>query len=134
MCLAMGGVGQAALALAKLKGAKVYGTAGSEHRRKALCEQGCVDAFDSHSYDWYPDLMETTGGKRVDVVLNSLAVYLVDLCLQALCPGGYHCEIGKVDIFADHPIGLAVFRKKLKYYAIDIGRLMMDNPLLSAKM
>ena len=131
---AMGGVGQAALALAKLKGAKVYGTAGSEPRRKALREQGCVDAFDSHSYDWYPDLMEASGGKGVDVVLNSLAGYHVDLCLQALCPGGYHCEIGKVDIFADRPIHLAVFRKNLKYCAIDIDRLMMDNPMLSAKM
>lgn len=53
----MGRVGQATLALAKLKGAKVYGTAGSEPRRKALREQGCVDvdAFDYnfHSMDWY---------------------------------------------------------------------------------
>jgi len=126
----MRGVGQAALALAKLKGAKVYGTAGSEARRQALREQVCLDAFDSHSYDWYPDLMEATGGKGVDVVLNSLAGYH----LQALCPGCYHCEIGKVDIFAGRPIRLAFFRKNLKYCAIDIDRLMMDNPMLSAKM
>lgn len=77
----MGGAGQAALALAKLKGAKVNDTAGSEPRRKALCEQGCVDAFDSHSTDWYPDLMEATGGKGVDVVLNSFGGYQVELCL-----------------------------------------------------
>ena len=59
----MRGVGQAALALAKLKGAKVYGTAGSEARRQALREQVCLDAFDSHSYDCYPNLMEATGEK-----------------------------------------------------------------------
>ena len=70
MCLAVGGVGQAALALAKLKGAKVYGKAGLEARHQALREQVCLDAFDSHSYDWYPDLMEATCGKGDYVVMK----------------------------------------------------------------
>ena len=84
---AMGGVGQAALALAKLHNVTVYGTAGSEERRAALLDLGCASAFDSHSTDWYESLMSATSGRGVDCVLNSLAGEHVDLCLQALAPG-----------------------------------------------
>lgn len=131
---ALGGVGQAAIALAKLKGAKVYGTAGSEEKRQALRDMGCVDAFDSHSTKWFQDLMKSTQGKGVNIVLNSLAGEHVDLCLEALAPGGWHCEIGKVDIFADRPVKLAVFRKNIAYRAIDIDRLMTDDPYLVGEL
>ena len=53
--------------------------------------------------------MAATGGEGVDVVLNSLAGHHIALCLQALRPGGWHCEIGKVDIYADSTLGLSVF-------------------------
>ena len=89
---AMGGVGQAAIALAKLNGAHVYGTAGSEAKREAL--RGM--AFDSHSTEWYSDLMVATCGRGVDIFLNSLAGEHVDLCLEALAPGGWHCELAKL--------------------------------------
>ena len=70
---AMGGVGQAAIALAKHVGAKVIGTAGSASRREKLLANGCIGAFDSHSTSWYRDVMSLTGGRGVDIVLNSLA-------------------------------------------------------------
>jgi thioester reductase-like protein len=127
---AMGGVGQAAIALAKLRGVKIYGTAGSEEKREALREMGCADTFDSHSTSWYRKLMKATRGRGVDIVLNSLAGEHVNLCLEALKPGGWHCEIGKVDIFADRPLKLAVFRKNIAYRAIDVDRLMTDDPYL----
>ena len=49
---AMGGVGQAAIALAKHVGARVIGTAGSAGRREKLLAMGCVGAYDSHSTAW----------------------------------------------------------------------------------
>ena len=104
---AMGGVGQAAIALARHAGAEIYATAGSEAKRERLLELGVRAAFDSHSFDWYDGLMAATGGEGVDVVLNSLAGHHIELCLQALRPGGWHCEIGKVDIYADNEFGLA---------------------------
>jgi len=131
---AMGGVGQAAIALAKHTGAHVIGTAGSKSRCEKLMAMGCVAAFDSHTTSWYADVMKFTQGKGVDIVLNSLAGEHVDLCLEALAAGGWHCEIGKVDIYADRPLKMAVFRKNLAYRAIDIDRLMMDDPMLAAEL
>ena len=131
---AMGGIGQAAIALANNVGAEIYATAGSESKREQLLALGVRAAFDSHSEDWYDGLMTATGGQGVDVVLNSLAGRHVSLCLEALRPGGWHCEIGKVDIFADSALGLRVFRKNLRFAAIDLDRLMVDDPLLSHEL
>ena len=131
---AMGGIGQAAIALANNVGAEIYATAGSESKREQLLALGVQAAFDSHSDEWYEGLMKATGGQGVDVVLNSLAGRHVPLCLDALRAGGWHCEIGKVDIFADSALGLRVFRKNLRFAAIDLDRLMVDDPLLSREL
>jgi len=69
----MGGVGQAAIELAKWRKAQVYATAGSEDKRESLRAMGCVGVFDSHSTDWFRGLMLATHGQGVDIVLNSLA-------------------------------------------------------------
>ena len=131
---AMGGVGQAAIALAKHVGAEIYATAGNEEKREQLLALGATAAFDSHSFDWYKDLMTATEGEGVDVVLNSLAGRHIELCLQALRPSGWHCEIGKIDIYADNDIGMRVLRKNLRFAAIDMDRLMIDEPLLSREL
>ncbi len=131
---AMGGVGQAAIALAKHAGAEIYATAGSESKREQLRALGVRAAFDSHSFDWYDSLMEATAGEGVDVVLNSLAGRHVELCLRALRPGGWHCEIGKVDIYQDNDLGLRIFRKNLRFAAIDVDRLMIDDPFLTHQL
>ena len=130
----MGGVGQAAIALAKHVGAEIYATAGSEEKREQLRALGVRAAFDSHSFDWYSGVMEATGGEGVDVVLNSLAGRHITLCLEALRPGGWHCEIGKVDIYADNALSLSAFRKNLRFAAIDIDRLMSDDPELAREL
>jgi len=128
---AMGGVGQAAIALAKHVGAEIYTTAGNESKREQLLAIGARGAFDSHSLRWYDDLMAATGGKGVDVVLNSLAGHHIALCLKALRPSGWHCEIGKVDIYTDNSLSMRVFRRNLRFAAIDVDRLMLDDPVLS---
>ena len=131
---AMGGVGQAAIALAKHVGAEIYATAGSESKRERLRALGVQAAFDSHSLDWYDELLAATGAEGVDVVLNSLAGRHIALCLEALRPGGWHCEIGKVDIYADNALSLSVFRKNLRFAAIDVDRLMNDDPHLAREL
>ena len=128
---AMGGVGQAAIQLANNVGAQIYATAGSDAKRRQLVELGASAVFDSHSHEWYDQLMEETAGEGVDVILNSLAGKHLSLCIQALRPGGWHCEIGKVDIYADNALSLKAFRKNIRFVAIDVDRLMCDDPTLT---
>ena len=131
---AMGGVGQAAIALARHVGAEIYATAGSADKREQLLALGVRGAFDSHSFDWADDLMTATAGEGVDVILNSLAGRHIVLCLRVLRPGGWHCEIGKVDIYADNELHLSIFRKNLRFAAIDVDRLMLDDPELAREL
>ncbi|QFZ18939.1 type I polyketide synthase [Saccharothrix syringae] len=97
---AAGGVGMAAVRLARRLGAEVYATA-SEGKWDALRGLGLDDEHIASSRDL---LFEAKFG-RVDVVLNSLAHEFVDASLRLLRPGGLFLEMGKTDLRdpADHP-------------------------------
>ncbi|WP_199579587.1 zinc-binding dehydrogenase, partial [Streptomyces sp. CRB46] len=96
---AAGGVGMAAVQLARHWGAEVYGTAG-EHKRALLRADGWDDSHLASSRDLgFEDRFRAAGGGRgVDVVLNSLAGDFVDASLRLLAPGGRLVEMGKTDV------------------------------------
>ncbi|MFD3924432.1 SDR family NAD(P)-dependent oxidoreductase, partial [Streptomyces sp. NPDC058595] len=96
---ATGGVGMAAIQLARHWGLEVFGTA-SPAKQELLRFLG-VDAghaASSRDLDFEERFRKTTGGKGVDVVLNSLAREFVDASLGLLAPGGRFLEMGKTDI------------------------------------
>ena len=73
---ASGGVGQAAIQIAKLIGAEIFATVGSAPKRKLIQDQyGIPEShiFSSHSRHFKKGIMRSTQGKGVDVVLNSLS-------------------------------------------------------------
>ncbi|MER5968832.1 amino acid adenylation domain-containing protein [Streptomyces sp. NPDC002055] len=100
---AAGGVGMAAVQLARLHGAEVYGTA-SEPKWPALRELGLDDAHLASSRDL--GFVEHFGksapggesGGTFDVVLNSLATEFIDAGLGMLGSGGRFLEMGKIDV------------------------------------
>ncbi|MFE2870273.1 SDR family NAD(P)-dependent oxidoreductase [Embleya sp. NPDC059259] len=96
---AAGGVGMAAVQLARHFGAEVYGTA-SPGKWDTLRELGLDDAHiaSSRSLDFEDAFAGAGGGAGVDVVLNSLARDYVDASLRLLAPGGRLIEIGKTDL------------------------------------
>ncbi len=96
---AAGGVGMAAVQLAGVLGAEVFGTA-SEGKWEALRGLGLDDAHiaSSRSLEFGERFLEGTGGEGVDVVLNSLAGEFVDTSLGLLAGGGRFIEMGKTDI------------------------------------
>ncbi|WP_131733038.1 type I polyketide synthase, partial [Actinomadura formosensis] len=107
---AAGGVGMAAVQLARRLGAEVYGTA-SAAKRDAVRKLGLDDAHtsDSRSLVFEQEFQEATGGAGFDIVLNSLAHEFADASLRLLPRGGHFVEIGKTDIrdagavAAEHP-------------------------------
>nr|WP_246843074.1 type I polyketide synthase [Allokutzneria sp. NRRL B-24872] len=88
---AAGGVGMAAVQLARHWGATVYGTA-SQGKWDTLRQQGIEHIASSRTLDFEREF------DRVDVVLNSLAREFVDASLRLLRPGGRFIEMGKTDI------------------------------------
>ncbi|XTZ15525.1 type I polyketide synthase [Micromonospora echinospora] len=114
---AAGGVGMAAVQIARHLGAEVYGTA-SPGKWPALRATGFDDAHiaSSRTLDFVDEFLARTGGRGMDVVLNALSGEFVDASLRLLPRGGRFVEMGKTDkrdperIAADHPgVGYQVF-------------------------
>ncbi|MFG1761661.1 SDR family NAD(P)-dependent oxidoreductase, partial [Micromonospora echinofusca] len=107
---AAGGVGMAAVQIARHLGAEVYGTA-SPGKWPALRATGFDDAHlaSSRSLDFAGEFAHRTGGRGVDVVLNALSGEYVDASLRLLADGGRFVEMGKTDkrdpqrVAAEHP-------------------------------
>ncbi|MFF1699331.1 SDR family NAD(P)-dependent oxidoreductase [Streptomyces sp. NPDC058257] len=107
---AAGGVGMAAVQLAKHVGAEIYATA-SPAKWPALRALGLDDEHlaSSRDLEFAEKFLHSTGGRGVDFVLNSLAHRFVDASLTLLTRGGDFVEMGKTDIrdprqvAADHP-------------------------------
>ena len=66
-----GGVGQAAIAIARAAGAEIFATAGSEKRRQMLRDMGIEHVYDSRSVEFAEQIRSDTDGYGVDIVLNS---------------------------------------------------------------
>ncbi|MDT0318910.1 SDR family NAD(P)-dependent oxidoreductase [Streptomyces sp. DSM 44918] len=96
---ATGGVGMAAVRLAQELGAEVYGTA-SPGKWATLRGQGVADDHiaSSRTLEFEETFRAATGGRGVDVVLNSLAGEYTDASMRLLAPGGRFVEMGKTDI------------------------------------
>jgi polyketide synthase 5 len=125
---AAGGVGQAAIAIAKAAGAEIYATAGSPDRRKLLQEWGIEHVYDSRSTEFAEQIRRDTDGYGVDIVLNSLTGAAQRAGLELLSFGGRFVEIGKRDIYGDTKMGLFPFRRNLSFYAVDLALLTLTNP------
>ncbi|PHQ53338.1 hypothetical protein BLA24_02545 [Streptomyces cinnamoneus] len=123
---AAGGVGMAATQLARHLGAEVYGTA-SRGKWDALRDLGFDDDHLGSSRDpgFEPRLRAATGGRGVDVVLNSLTGELVDASLHLLGPGGRFLEMGRADL--RDPAAVAAGHDGVRYQAYDLSEAGMDR-------
>ena len=123
-----GGVGQAAIAIARAVGCEIFATAGSDARRQALRDMGIEHVYDSRSLDFADEIRRDTGGYGVDVVLNSLPGAAQRAGIELLAFGGRFIEIGKRDIYGDTRLGLFPFRRNLSLYAVDLALLTHSHP------
>ncbi len=125
---ATGGVGQAAIAVARAAGAEIFATAGSEGRRKLLRNWGIEHVYDSRSTEFADQIRRDTDGYGVDIVLNSVTGAAQRAGLELLAFGGRFVEIGKRDIYGDTRLGLFPFRRNLSFYAVDLALMTVTHP------
>ena len=125
---AAGGVGLAAVQLARRAGAEIFATAGSPEKREFLSSLGVEHVMDSRSLAFADEVMERTGGEGVDLVLNSLAGEAIPKSLSVLRANGRFLEIGKRDIYQNSQLGLKYLRNNLSFFAIDLAALFARRP------
>lgn len=129
---AAGGVGLAALQIAKLRGATVVATAGNEDKRALAQLLGADLVLDSRSLAFADEIRWKLGG--VDVVLNSLSGDAMRRSLRALKPFGRFVELGKRDFVADTAVGLRAFARNVSYFGVDADQLLNAQPGLTRRL
>jgi acyl transferase domain-containing protein/NAD(P)-dependent dehydrogenase (short-subunit alcohol dehydrogenase family)/acyl carrier protein len=125
---ATGGVGQAAIAIARHAGAEIFATAGSASRRQLLRDMGIDHVYDSRSTDFADEIRRDTDGYGVDVVLNSLIGPAQRAGLELLAFGGRFVEIGKRDVYEHTRVDLYPFRRNLAFFYADLALMTISDP------
>jgi acyl transferase domain-containing protein/NADPH:quinone reductase-like Zn-dependent oxidoreductase/acyl carrier protein len=122
---AAGGVGLAALQIARLRGARVAATVSSPEKRALVAAFGAEKIYNSRSTAFLDEIRAEIGG--VDVVLNSLAGEAMQASLKCLKPFGRFIELGKRDYVLNTALGLRPFRRNLSYFGVDLDQLLAAN-------
>lgn len=132
--VATGGVGTAAVQMAKNVGAEIFATAGNDEKRALLKEWGVPHIMNSRDLTWADEVARITNGKGVDVLLNSLPGAYIEKGLEAMAPYGRYLEIGKRDVYADSSIGMKVLRKNISVSVLDLAAMGVERPDLLGSM
>jgi NADPH:quinone reductase-like Zn-dependent oxidoreductase/acyl carrier protein len=122
---AAGGVGIAAMQIARLRGARIAATVSSPEKRALVAAYGAENIYNSRSTAFLDEIRAEIGG--VDVVLNSLAGEAMQASLKCLKPFGRFIELGKRDYVMNTALGLRPFRRNLTYFGVDLDQLLAAN-------
>ncbi|ORV14130.1 type I polyketide synthase [Mycobacterium celatum] len=123
---ASGGVGLAAIQMARQHGAIVFATA-STYKRATLRKLGVEYVYDSRSTDFAGQILADTGGAGVDVVLNSLTNEgFIEATVRATAQNGRFAEIAKRDIWT--PEQMAAIRPDIAYEIVALDTVTFQEP------
>lgn len=137
---AAGGVGLAAVQIAKWCGARIIATAGNDEKRDFLKMLGADYVLNTRSLDFVDQVRAITreangpGKEGVDVVLNSLFGEAMERSLELVKPFGRFLELGKRDFYGNTKIGLRPFRRNISYFGIDADQLLNHQPERSRRL
>ncbi|KAK2052271.1 hypothetical protein LY76DRAFT_671662 [Colletotrichum caudatum] len=128
---ACGGVGIAAIQICRMIGAEIYCTVGSEDKVRHLVEEHRIPRhriFKSRDVSFLQDVKKATGGRGVDVVLNSLSGELLHASWECVAPFGCMVEIGKRDLIGHGALALGPFEQNRGYSGVEFARLSSERP------
>ncbi|KAK7972314.1 Fumagillin dodecapentaenoate synthase [Apiospora saccharicola] len=112
---ATGGVGIACIELALHKKADIFVTVGTEEKRQFLEERyGIPGTFAD-------EIKRATGGKGINVAINSLIGELLDATWRIMADGGNMVEIGKRDIVDRNFLSMEPFDRNCSFRAVDMS-------------
>jgi NADPH:quinone reductase-like Zn-dependent oxidoreductase/acyl carrier protein len=129
-----GGVGMAAIQIAHHLGAEVIASAGNATKRALLKTLGVKHVIDSRRGDFAEAVMELTGRRGMDVVLNALAGEAIPMGLSCLTEFGRFIEIGKRDIYQNSRIPLWSLRRNASFHVVAMDAVFSGDEGLTREM
>ncbi|KAL6718615.1 hypothetical protein ACLMJK_002849 [Lecanora helva] len=130
---AAGGVGQAALQLAKYVGLEIFATAGSPEKRAMLHEKYGIPIdhiLNSRDLSFSSGVLRLTGGRGVDYVLNSLSGQALQETWRCIAPFGTFVEIGLRDIMDNSGLEMGSFARDATFSFLNITNVLTKRPNL----
>jgi NADPH:quinone reductase-like Zn-dependent oxidoreductase len=113
------GVGVAALQAGKALGAKVIGTSGSAQKLAQLKPLGLDVALQTRKPDFHDAVMQATGGKGVNLVVNNVGGTVFAECIRSLAYEGRLATVGYLDGVMTAELDLdALHAKRLKLFGV----------------
>jgi acyl transferase domain-containing protein/NADPH:quinone reductase-like Zn-dependent oxidoreductase len=123
---AAGGVGQAAVQLARHAGARILTTA-SPGKWEFVKASGAEEVMNSRSVEFADETLARTAGRGVDVVLNSLNGVFIPKSLGVLAQGGRFVEIGKIGLWSADRV--RELRPDVSYRVFELGEEVLRRPV-----
>ena len=127
---AAGGIGIAAIQVAKLFGAKVIATASTEAKRAVCIEEGADHAIDYRG-GFVDEVKALTGGRGVDIVYDPIGDKVGEESLRCLAFGGRLLILGFVGGGPSHIRSNYLLIKGIEAIVVRHGRLNEENPALA---
>ncbi|KAK6072395.1 polyketide synthase [Seiridium cupressi] len=120
---AAGGLGQASVMLAQHLGADIFATVSSREKKEILMNKYGVaedQIFNSRDTSFAQGIMRRTGGRGVDVVLNSLADEALRESWHCIARFGRFVEVGRKDIVGNTGLEMAPFMRNVSFHSVNL--------------
>ncbi|KAI1311169.1 putative polyketide synthase [Xylaria venustula] len=134
---ATGGLGMAAIRVARLQGAEIYTTVGTAQKRRVLIEQfGIADhhIFNSRNTSAVGQMLQATGQRGFDVILSSAGGDSMHEMWRCIAPLGRFIDVGRTDVLGGGRVGLEVFKRNATFSSFDLGLVYRQRPNLISKL
>ncbi len=115
---ASGGVGSAAVQIARAKGLTVFGTAGTDKGLGLVKKEGAHEAFNHTKPGYTDEIMKATGGKGVNIILEMLANVNLSSDLKMLAQYGRVVVIGNRGEITINPRDLMARRALVRGFTL----------------
>lgn len=126
---AAGGLGQAAIQIARFVGAEIFATVGTKEKKNLLADhyQLAEDhIFDSQSITFAKGVMQSTLGRGVDIVLNSRGNQLVSA--SCLCIAEFGCLVDLSRCMDGAQLVPKLFRRNAFLASVDVDNVLLSRP------
>nr|WGU20916.1 crs5 [Clonostachys rosea] len=134
---ACGGVGLSAIQISRLIGAEIFATVGSEEKVQYLVDTFGIPRnriFNSRDSSFKQGVLKETGGKGVDVVLNSLSGELLHASWQCVAEFGTMVELGKRDFIGQGRLAMDTFEDNRAFFGVDMSKFYQKRPVQTKKL
>jgi NADPH:quinone reductase len=111
---AAGGVGIAAVQIAKAAGARVIGTVSSDDKIQFVRDYGADEVINYETHDFAAEAMRLTDGRGVDLILDAIGKPTFEKGLGCLAPFGHLVLYGRASGPPDRLDPLRLFAKGIK--------------------